>query len=252
MHELAGRVALVTGGGRGIGRAMTLHLAAAHVAVAIVARSIDEVNDVAREVIESGGQAIAFTADLGESIEIDRILRSTIEGLGTVDILVNNAATVGPLGRFSVIDPEEWAYAAAVNLLAPIRLTRALLPSMLASGWGRIVNVSSGAVNNPKRDDSYNSYIATKAGLEGHTLNLAAEVAGSGVTVNALRPGIVDTAMQTFIRSQDPDRIGTAFHQRFVQRYQDGQLNSPDVPAKMLLAMLASDQNGEILHARRP
>jgi NAD(P)-dependent dehydrogenase (short-subunit alcohol dehydrogenase family) len=217
-----------------------------------VARTGDEVAEVATALRAKGATALALTADLADPVAIAEVTARATAELGAIDILVNNAAVIGPLGRFPLIDIEEWAYANEINVLAPVRLSHALLPSMLQSGWGRIINVSTGAVNFPRRDDAYNAYIATKMGLEGHSLNLAAELEGSGVTLNIVRPGIVDTAMQTLIRAQDPNVIGESFHQRFQQRYEEGALLAPDVPARLIIEALLSERNGEILAPAPP
>ncbi len=117
---------------------------------------------------------------------------------------------------------------------------------MRERGWGRIVNVSSGIAAHPETMIGGNSYATTKAALEAHTVNLAAELAGTGVTVNIYRPGIVDTAMQTWIRSQDPAQIGEQLHARFV-RYQDqGTLLAPEISGRALVAHLSSAENGQV------
>jgi 3-oxoacyl-[acyl-carrier protein] reductase len=134
----------------------------------------------------------------------------------------------------------------AVNVEAPVRLALALLPSMLERGWGRIVNVSSGIVDRPGAMVGLNAYAATKAALEAHTLNLAAELAGSGVTVNVYRPGSVDTAMQAWFRSQSPDEIGAALHDRFRTSYEQGALITPEHSARSLLARITNTATGEI------
>jgi NAD(P)-dependent dehydrogenase (short-subunit alcohol dehydrogenase family) len=117
-----------------------------------------------------------------------------------VDILVNNAATVEPLGPTAAVEAAELRAAFELNVVAPAALTAAVLPGMLSAGWGRIVNVSSAIVARPDSMARFNAYAATKAALEAHTVNLAAELRGTGVTVNAYRPGGVDTAMQAWIR----------------------------------------------------
>jgi NAD(P)-dependent dehydrogenase (short-subunit alcohol dehydrogenase family) len=118
-----------------------------------------------------------------------------------VDILVNNAGVVAPLGASTGIQFEAFVRAFAVNVISPAELTFALLPAMLERRWGRVVNVSSAIVAAPAAMVGGNAYVATKAALEAHTLNLAAELAGTGVTVNVYRPGSVDTAMQAWIRA---------------------------------------------------
>jgi NAD(P)-dependent dehydrogenase (short-subunit alcohol dehydrogenase family) len=114
------------------------------------------------------------------------------------------------------------------------------------AGWGRVVNVSSGIAANPADMVRGNAYAATKAALEAHTVNLAAELRGTGVTVNAYRPGGVDTAMQAWIRRQDPERIGSGLHERFNRNYADGALITPGYSAAALLALLAGDDTGAI------
>jgi NAD(P)-dependent dehydrogenase (short-subunit alcohol dehydrogenase family) len=115
----------------------------------------------------------------------------------------------------------------------------AVIPGMITAGWGRIVNVSSGIVAGPGSMIGGNACAATKAALEAHSRNLAAELAGTGVTVNVYRPGGVDTAMQAWIRSQDPARIGPALHERFRRSSADGGLLTAEASAAALLGHLA-------------
>ncbi|HEY0937880.1 MAG TPA: SDR family oxidoreductase [Trebonia sp.] len=118
-------------------------------------------------------------------------------------------------------------------------------PGMLDAGWGRVVNISSAIVAHPAAMIRGNAYAATKAALEAHTVNLAAELAGTGVTVNVYRPGGVDTAMQAWIRGQDPERIGS-LRERFSQNFAAGALITPERSAAGLLAYLAGDDTGAI------
>jgi 3-oxoacyl-[acyl-carrier protein] reductase len=169
-----------------------------------------------------------------------------------VEILVNNAAVVWPLGPSIDVDPNEWADAIAINLVSAAALSSALAPAMLDQTWGRIVNVSARVASDPAAMIRGNAYGASKAGLEAHTINLAAELAGSGVTVNAFRPGSVDTAMQGWIRDQDPARIGTALHERFTRSYAQRALITPQQSARSLIARLPSDVTGAIWNVSDP
>jgi 3-oxoacyl-[acyl-carrier protein] reductase len=247
-NTIAGKVALVTGAGRGIGRSIAFELAAGGARVALLARSKGELDEVARAIHDLGGVAVVTRADVGEPDEVAGAVRATVEELGAVEILVNNAGVVWPLAPTITIDPEEWAAAIGINLIGVVRLSLAVLPTMLDRGWGRIVNVSSSRAGSPAGLVGGNAYATSKAALEAHTLNLANELSGSGVTVNAYRPGAVDTSMHGWIRSQPPEEVGEALHVRFVNMYEDGKLISPEQSARALLTHLPSDATGEIWH----
>jgi NAD(P)-dependent dehydrogenase (short-subunit alcohol dehydrogenase family) len=246
--DFTGKTALVTGAGRGIGRAVALGLAQAGARVILVARSAGQLDETRALLPGRGGGAPAarvIAADLGDEDERARAVGAALAD-GPVDILVNNAATVEPLGVTADIPAAELRRAFELNVVAPAALTAAVLPGMLAAGWGRVVNISSGIVANPGGMVRGNTYAATKAALEAHTVNLAAELRGTGVTVNVYRPGGVDTAMQAWIRAQDPDRIGAALHTRFSHNFAEGTLITPERSAAALLAHLSGDDSGSV------
>jgi NAD(P)-dependent dehydrogenase (short-subunit alcohol dehydrogenase family) len=244
--RLSGKTALVTGAGRGIGRGIALGLAQAGARVALLARSGDELDQTASQVLELGGHALAVPADVSDPGQLTGAVKRTRDELGDVSVLINNAAVVWPLGASASIDPAQWTAAISINVIAVARLSFLLLPAMIANRWGRIVNVSSGIAASPAGMLRANAYATSKAALEAHTVNLAAELDGTGVTVNAFRPGSVDTAMQAWIRGQDPAQVGAELHRRFTASYRDGNLISPQQSAQSLLARLASDDNGQI------
>ena len=214
--------------------------------MALVARSVDQLEETAATLRAEGGVALVLPADLAHPDAVAEAAATAAKELGPVDILVNNAAVVEPAGPTVSTPPAGWSSAFAVNVQAPIRLTLALLPAMLDRGWGRIVNVSSGIVDHPGAMVGLNAYAATKAALEAHTLNLAAEVAGSGVTLNVYRPGSVDTAMQAWFRAQPPAEIGASLHQHFQASYEQGALITPERSARSLLTRLAGEATGQI------
>lgn len=243
---LDGRVALVTGAGRGIGAEIAAGLGSLGVGVAMLARTASQLDAVAAVVTDAGGTALALTADVADQGQIDAALRRTRSELGEIGLLINNAAVVGPLAPTSELTRQEITNALELNVVAPIYLSGRVLPAMLAEGWGRIVNVSSGVVSRPEMMVRGTVYSASKAALEAHTINLSAELAGTGVTANVYRPGAVDTEMQAWIRGQDPDRIGAELHRRFVHSHAAGALLTPRQSAAALLARIDSDGTGQI------
>ena len=246
--DFAGKTALITGAGRGIGRAVALGLGGAGARVVLLARTtaqLEETRALLRERGLAAGRVSVLPADLADEEDRGRAVAAVLAA-GRVDILVNNAATVEPLGPTAGIAASDLRLAFELNVVAPAALTAAVLPGMLDAGWGRVVNLSSGIVANPAGMVRGNAYAATKAALEAHTVNLAAELRGTGVTVNAYRPGGVDTAMQAWIRRQDPARIGAVLHERFNRNYAEGILITPEHSASALLAHLAGDDTGAI------
>jgi 3-oxoacyl-[acyl-carrier protein] reductase len=245
-RTLEGKVALVTGAGRGIGRAIAVALASGGARVALLARSQDELDQVGQEIQDLGGTAIVTRADVRDFDEVRAAVRAVADKLGAVDVLVNNAGVVWPLAPTTRVDPAEWTAAIGINLIGVFAVTHAVLPSMLNRGWGRIVNISSTQASRPTGLIGGNAYVTSKVALEAHTLNLAAELSETGVTVNVYRPGAVETSMHSWIRSQPPEEIGPALHEAFVRLHDERRLISPRQSADVLLSRLASDATGQI------
>ena len=243
---LRDRVALVTGAGRGIGRRIAAGLAAMGAQVALLARSESELGEAVAEIQSSGGIATAIVADVQDTDRVRGGIERVRAELGLPLLLVNNAAVVAPLGATQMLDSKAVASAVAVNIVAPITLTTMVLPGMIAAGWGRVINISSGIAATPASMPGMTVYAASKAALEAHTLNLAAELAGTGITANVYRPGAVDTAMQEWIREQPAKRVGEALHDRFAAMYAGGQLITPERSAQSLLDRIAGSQTGQI------
>jgi 3-oxoacyl-[acyl-carrier protein] reductase len=223
--SLAGRVALVTGGSGGIGRAIALALSAAGVSVAIGYGASDAAaQQLAGQITAAGGRAAALSADLAYAAEVVRLTEDTEHAFGPVDLLVSNAG-MGQRQRLETIEVEEFDETIAVNLRAPFLLAQRLVPPMAERGFGRVLFISSaaaftGGVVGPH-------YAASKAGLHGLTHSLASRFARSGVTVNALAPALItDTGMLP----GDPDELR--------QRVPVGRLGRPAEVADLALAVL--------------
>jgi NAD(P)-dependent dehydrogenase (short-subunit alcohol dehydrogenase family) len=244
--DFTGKTALITGSGRGIGRAVALGLGGAGAHVVLLARTaaqLEETRELLRERGVPAGRISVLPADLADEGDRRHAVAAVLAA-GTVDILVNNAATVEPLGPTVSVAAADLRLAFEVNVVAPAALSAAMLPGMLEAGWGRIVNVSSGIAASPAGMIRGNAYATTKAALEAHTVNLAAELTGTGVTVNVYRPGGVDTAMQAWIRGQSPERIGAGLHDRFRKNFSEGNLITAERSAAGLLAHMSGDDTG--------
>jgi NAD(P)-dependent dehydrogenase (short-subunit alcohol dehydrogenase family) len=186
---LKSRAAVVTGGGRGIGRAIALRFASEGAAIFVAARSETEVATVAAEIRQSGGRSAHLAANVAEEADCEKIVHAARNAFGAIDILVNNAGIYGPVRPAEKISPREWDSVIAVNLRGPFLLSRLVLPEMYARGTGAILNITSIAAKAALQLNS--PYAASKAGLMGLTHTLAAEAARKGVRVNALSPGPV-------------------------------------------------------------
>jgi 3-oxoacyl-[acyl-carrier protein] reductase len=190
MQDFAGRVAIVTGAARGLGRAAASRLHERGAAVAVNVRDPERALAVVQAMGERG---LAVPGDVAAPGVPDEIVRATLERFGRVDILVNNAALARST-RFPELSAEEWRQALEVNLTAPFLLTKAVLPTMKAQGYGRIVNISSSAGRTVSTLGGAH-YTASKAGLLGLTRAAAKELGPFGITVNAVCPGMIDTEL---------------------------------------------------------
>ena len=193
MADLTGRVALVTGGSRGIGAAIAISLADAGAAVAVNYRQKKaEADSVAAALRASGGRAMAIQADVSKSVDVSVMVAAVERDLGPVDILVNNAG-IGLVRSVDELSEADFDTTIAVNLKSVFLCTQAVLPGMRARKWGRIVNISSGAARGAGGVGPH--YNASKAGMEGMTRGYAARLVKDGITVNAVAPSLIATDM---------------------------------------------------------
>jgi NAD(P)-dependent dehydrogenase (short-subunit alcohol dehydrogenase family) len=192
MAELSGRVALLTGGGKGIGRGIALGLAEAGADVAVAGRSKDELEKTANAIRQKGRRGEPIVCDVTDRAQVDAMFKQTKAALGDPLILVNNAG-IAVSAKLTATTDEMWDMVMRVNATAAFWCMKAVMPAMLEAKWGRIVNVASIAA---RAGAPYiTAYAASKHALLGLTRSVAAEVAARGVTVNAVCPGYVDTEM---------------------------------------------------------
>jgi 3-oxoacyl-[acyl-carrier protein] reductase len=190
---LHGHTALVTGGSRGIGAAIVRSLAQAGAAVAVNYRErASEANTLVKAIGEAGGRAIAIATDVSQSDAVDRMVQRVKSDVGPIDILINNAGIAITRG-IEDLSEADFDRTIAVNLKSVFLCTQAVLPMMRSKGWGRIVNISSGAARGAGSIGPH--YNASKAGIEGLTRGYAARLVKEGITVNAVAPSLIETDM---------------------------------------------------------
>lgn len=234
MFDLSGRVAIVTGGSRGIGLSIAHGFAAQGAKVVVASRKADACDLAVAEIAEAGGEALAVPVHMGDLDSVNRLADATLEHYGQIDILVNNAAN--PLGvPMEDITPEIWDKSFTVNLRGPFFLFQHCLPSLLESDHASVINVISVGAYIPAGNTSM--YSAAKAGLLSYTRTMAGEYSSRGIRVNAIAPGTVDTTMT---RNTGPEAMGRMAHLSHI-----GRIGHPDELVGTAL-LLASDAGSYI------
>ena len=234
MTTLAGRIALVTGASQGIGRACALELARAGATVALAARNTEKLAAVAAEIASAGGTAHAFALDVASEESIKECAKAVIAQLGGVHILVNNAGITRDILAMRM-KRKDWDDVLSTNLTGAFLLTQAVMSQMVKNRWGRIINITSVVGETGQAGQA--NYAASKAGLIGLTKSLARELASRSITVNAVAPGYIETAM-TAILTDDQKTAMT-------QHIPLGRVGT-DLDIAHAVAFLASEQGSYI------
>ena len=240
--KLDGQVAVITGAGRGIGRAIALAYAREGARLALAARSEPELEQTVAAVSEQGGEAIAVPTDVTSQGHTERLAAAALERFGRIDVLVNNAGISGPIGPLQDNDVTEWVDTINVNLTGTFLVCRAVIPAMLEQGRGKIINLSGAGVANAWSNMS--AYCSSKAAAVRLTEVLAQELKDKGIFVNALGPGSVHTSMWEKMTEQ-AEEAGADFIHELGQRVLSGGGASIDDCAE-LAVWLASDESGTL------
>jgi NAD(P)-dependent dehydrogenase (short-subunit alcohol dehydrogenase family) len=247
---LAGRAAVVTGGGRGIGPAIARLLAEAEAGVVVAARTYGEIEQVAWELRASGARVQSLYCDVTDEGSVRALAENARRQFGTIDILVNNAgvSASSPLARITL---GEWNRVLTVNATGTFLCTREFVPAMVSQKWGRVINIASVAGLEGARYVSH--YAAAKHAVIGFTRSVALELAGTGVTVNAVCPGYVDTPMTEHVIANIQERTQLPREQALAAMLATtGQerLITPDAVARAVLDLCREemdDLNGEMI-----
>ncbi len=238
------RIALVTGAGRGIGRAIAVGLAAEGARVAVTARSLDELESLAREVKAAGGDALVVPGDLSDRSTPARIVRAVTESWGPIEILVNNAGVGSSMNPKPLVDFDDdfWDLTLMINLTAPYLFTRLVLPPMMERGWGRIINIASIAGRIGTLHGA--AYGVSKQGLLGLTRTTAVEAAAHGITANALCPGVTRSRLNDLRLEYDSRRLGVSFEQLERESTPLGRRLEPEEVAVLAIQLARDEARG--------
>jgi 3-oxoacyl-[acyl-carrier protein] reductase len=243
MKVLDGLVAIITGGGHGLGAAITEYYVAAGASVMICGRncaSLEAVKAKLQPSLAAGQRVEIMAADVTVPEQVDALVAETLKRLGWIDALVNNAGIYGPMGRIDEIDWKDWIEAISINLMGTVYPCRAVLAHYLERGRGKIINISGGGATNPLPRIS--AYAASKAAVVRFTETMALEIKDRGIDINAIAPGLLATRLTDQLLAAGPAKVGQAFYERISSSIKDG--GTPlAVPAKLCvwLASAASD-----------
>ena len=239
---LSGKVAIVTGAGRGIGRAIALGFATQGARLALAARTRTELEETAHQITEIGGESLVIQVDVTDRTGVDEMVVQTLSRFGAIDILVNNAGIAGPIGVLQDNDIDSWMQTMQVNVIGPYLCCRAVIPAMVHQGSGKIINLAGAGANNGWAYLS--AYCTSKAAVVRLTEVLSLELAEQNIQVNALGPGSIHTSMWEELRDGAAAVDATAIHELGQRVTSGGGASLEDTAA--LAVFLAGAESGEL------
>ena len=220
---LSGKVAIVTGANQGLGLSIAKKYVLAGADVMLCARNAALLNEVEADVLkitELGQKVIAMAIDVSVESDVQALVSETFSKLGGCHILVNNAGIYGPKGEIESVDWSEWVKTIEINVFGSILMCRALLPHFKAQGYGKVIQLSGGGATNPLPRIS--AYATSKAAIVRFAETLAEEVRGTGIDVNAVAPGALNTRMLDEVLEAGPKKVGQAFYDRAIKQKESG------------------------------
>jgi NAD(P)-dependent dehydrogenase (short-subunit alcohol dehydrogenase family) len=242
--RLQGRNAIVTGGSTGLGYAVAAAFLQEGANVAICGRNPEQLQEAGSRLNAAaapGSRAIAVVCDVSREEQVQELASRTLDEFGAVTILVNNAGVIGPIGKLEDLELHDWRTAMEINLFGVVSLCRVMLPHLRSRGYGKIVNLSGGGATSPR--PFFGAYAASKAAVVRFTENLAEELRGSNIDVNAVAPGALNTRMFEETLAAGPERLGdTQFHQVLRQKESGG--SSMERAADLCVYLSSAESDG--------
>jgi NAD(P)-dependent dehydrogenase (short-subunit alcohol dehydrogenase family) len=241
--KLTGKVAIVTGGSRGIGFAIARALGAEGARVAITSRTAAELEEARSKLHDERIEVMARPADVARFGDVRAFVEDVIRHWARIDVLVNNAGVLGAIGRLDECDLEAWKAAIEVNLYGTMHACRAVLPHMRAGGGGKIINLAGAGVGGPSVAPRVSAYASSKAAIVQFTEALAREVQEDGVHVNAVSPGAVVTEMTAAVIAAGADKAGSELHRRTLEERARGG-ESPELACRLVVWLASQESEG--------
>jgi 3-oxoacyl-[acyl-carrier protein] reductase len=200
--KLKDKTALITGAGRGIGKAIALTFAHEGANVVVVSRTVSEVEKTASQIRALGGNALSLQVDISKKTDVDKMVHSTLTEFGTIEILVNNAGVIGPIGPLAENPVDSWIDTINVNLIGTVLCCKSVLPEMMKRNKGKIINLSGGGATGPR--PNFSAYAVSKSAIVGFTGTLAQELTPFNIQVNAIAPGAIFTYLHEQVLNAGP------------------------------------------------
>lgn len=243
-RSLVGKVAVITGANQGLGRAIAQHYIAEGASLALCARNdvlLQEVRQALSAKLELNQKVVAIATDVSNGSEVNHFIAQTVCEFGRIDILVNNAGIYGPKGEIETVDWSEWIKSIEINLFGSILMCREVLPYLKAQRSGKIIQLSGGGATNPMPNIS--GYAVSKAAIVRFIETLAEEVRGTGIDVNAIAPGALNTRLLDEIIDAGPRKVGQAFYEQSLLQKESGG-SSFDFGASLAVFLGSDSSNG--------
>ncbi|MDO8482542.1 MAG: SDR family oxidoreductase [bacterium] len=252
MSDFSGKYVIVTGGSRGIGKAIAKEFFALGAGVLICARDQNELEATCNEIDPKRERFFGIKADVSEIADCEKVINFAVKKFGTIDILVNNAGTYGEIGELEKTDPENWAKTIAINLLGTVYCTRLVIPIMKKAGAGKIVNFAGGGVGGRKPLPNFSAYYTSKVAIAGFTETVAAETVKWNIQINCISPGPVNTGITDYLIAEGPEKAGEEMYEQSLKQKKTGG-SSARLATDLIHFLCSADANhitGRLLSAK--